>query len=75
MTNDVKTVIWKERRLLFSQRGGRIQVILTLLVPAALFAVVMPWQEGSGYRVIFQSSTAVFARRTSESSPNVLTKS
>jgi ABC-2 type transport system permease protein len=58
VTNDLKTVIWKERRLLFSQRGGRIQVILTLSVPAALFAIVMPWQEGSGY---FESPLAPIA--------------
>jgi ABC-2 type transport system permease protein len=58
VTDDVKTVVWKERRLLFSQRGGRTQLILTLLVPAALFAVVMPWQEGRGY---FDSPVVIMA--------------
>ena len=58
MSDDVKTVIWKERRLLFSQRGGRTQLILTLLVPAVLFAIVMPWQEGSSY---FRSPLVIIA--------------
>jgi ABC-2 type transport system permease protein len=56
MTQDIKTVIWKERRLLFNQRGGKKQVILTLLVPAAMFAIVLPWQEGAGF---FESPLAV----------------
>ena len=29
MTENLKTVIWKERKLLFSQRGGKKQVIFT----------------------------------------------
>jgi len=58
MKQDLKTVIWKERKLLFSQRGGRKQVILTLLVPTAIFAVLFPWQEGSGY---FESPLAIIA--------------
>jgi ABC-2 type transport system permease protein len=58
VNQDLKTVIWKERKMLFSQRGGRKQVILTLLVPVAIFAILFPWQEGSGF---FESPLAIIA--------------
>ena len=58
MSTDVKTIIWKERKLLFSQRGGRKQVFLSLFLPAAIFAIVFPWQEGAGY---LASPLAIFA--------------
>lgn len=58
MRRDLSTVIWKERKLLFNQRGGRKQVILTLLVPAAMFAILLPWQEGDGF---FESPLAVIS--------------
>jgi ABC-2 type transport system permease protein len=58
MRQDLETIIWKERKLLFSQRGGRKQVILTLLVPAGIFAILFPWQEGSGF---FESPLAIIA--------------
>ena len=49
MIADVSTVIWKERKELFSQRGSRAQVIFSLLVPAVFFAFIVPWQEGSDW--------------------------
>ena len=58
MTGDLKTVIWKERKLLFNQRGGKKQVVFTLLVPAAVFSILFPWQEGIGF---LDSPLPVFA--------------
>jgi ABC-2 type transport system permease protein len=58
VTSDLKTVIWKERKLLFNQRGGKKQVVFTLLVPAAIFSILFPWQEGIGF---FESPLPIFA--------------
>jgi len=58
VTGDLKTVIWKERKLLFNQRGGKKQVVFTLLVPAAVFSILFPWQEGIGF---LDSPLPVFA--------------
>lgn len=46
MINDIWTVMWKERKGLFRQQGSRIRAVLPLLVPVAMFAIYIPWQEG-----------------------------
>jgi len=46
MKSDIRTVIWKEARSLFRQRGSRIRALLTLLTPVAFFAVYGPWSAG-----------------------------
>ena len=58
MIRDLKTMFWKERKSLFNQRGGKRQAILTLLVPAGMFAIVLPWQQG---RDFFESPLPIFA--------------
>jgi ABC-2 type transport system permease protein len=49
MMTDLLTVMWKERKGLFRHRGSRTQAGLTLLIPVALFGIIMPWQEASGW--------------------------
>lgn len=58
MIRDLKTMVWKERKSLFNQSGGKRQALLTLLVPAGMFAIVLPWQEGRGF---FESPLPIFA--------------
>lgn len=48
MINDILTVVWKERKMLFRVRGRRAQALLTLFSPA-LLAVYFPLQEGPGW--------------------------
>lgn len=46
MNTDIRTVIWKEARSLFRQRGSRIRAVLTLMTPVAFFAIYGPWSAG-----------------------------
>jgi ABC-2 type transport system permease protein len=46
MFDDIKTVMWKERKGLFRVQGSRARAILTVLVPVVMIAVVMPLQMG-----------------------------
>jgi len=46
MIKDIWTVMWKERKGLFRPQGSRTRAVLTLLVPVAVFAIYLPWQEG-----------------------------
>jgi ABC-2 type transport system permease protein len=46
MKTDLRTVIWKETRSLFRQRGSRTRALLTLLTPVAFFSVYGPWSMG-----------------------------
>ncbi|HEY98314.1 MAG TPA: ABC transporter permease [Dehalococcoidia bacterium] len=49
MIADILTVIWKERRSLFRHHGSRLRAIFSLVVPIAVFGILLPWQEGSGW--------------------------
>ncbi|MDY6893671.1 MAG: ABC transporter permease [Chloroflexota bacterium] len=49
MMSDIRTVMWKERKGLFRQQGSLVRVLLTLLIPMAVFAIWTPWQEGRGW--------------------------
>lgn len=42
---DTLTVMWKERRMLFRYRGGRMRFVLTLMTPV-LLAFYVSWQAG-----------------------------
>jgi ABC-2 type transport system permease protein len=46
--NDLKTVIWKERKGLFRHRGSRARFLLTLMTPI-LLAVIFPVQIGADW--------------------------
>jgi len=46
MFDDIKTVMWKERKGLFRVQGSRARAILTVLIPVVMIAVVMPLQLG-----------------------------
>ena len=45
MLDDIRTVMWKERKTLFRFRGSRSRFLLTGMAPV-LFAIVFPWQWG-----------------------------
>ena len=49
MIGDIWTVMWKERKGLFRQQGSRTRALLTTLIPVAVFAILLPWQEGRGW--------------------------
>lgn len=44
MTNDIMTVIWKERKGLLRFHSNRWKSLLTLLMPIALFGIIFPIQ-------------------------------
>ena len=46
MIADILTVMWKERKGLFRQRGSRTRAVLTMLVPVAMIAIYMPLTMG-----------------------------
>lgn len=46
MTEDILTVVWKERRGLFRLQGSRVRTLLSLAVGVLVIAVVMPIQMG-----------------------------
>jgi ABC-type Na+ efflux pump permease subunit len=46
MSTDLRTVMWKETKSLFRQRGSRIRALFTLLTPVAFFAFYGPWSAG-----------------------------
>lgn len=48
MRDDVRTVMWKERKCLFRFRGSRVRFLLTLLFPF-LFAVFQPLRDGPSF--------------------------
>lgn len=43
---DILTVMWKERKGLFRQRGSRARALFGLLVPVAVLAIYMPLSMG-----------------------------
>ena len=49
MIADAATVAWKEWKELFSARGGRRSVLVTLFLPLAVVAVVLPLQAGRAW--------------------------
>lgn len=49
MIQDVWTVIWKEQKLFFGDRGSRARIILTLVVPLIAIAIVIPLQMGTDW--------------------------
>jgi len=46
MISDILSVMWKERKGLFRQRGSRVRAVLTMLIPAATVAIYLPWSIG-----------------------------
>ena len=46
MLGDILTVMWKDRKGLFRQRGSRTRAVLTMFVPVAMVAIYFPWQMG-----------------------------
>lgn len=49
MIDDVRTVIWKEWRLLFRQPGSRVRVILTVALPIGYLGIFGPIQSGADF--------------------------
>jgi ABC-2 type transport system permease protein len=49
MFDDLKTVMWKERKGLLRVRGSRARALLTILIPVVMIAVVMPLQMGEDW--------------------------
>lgn len=49
MFEDLKTVMWKERKGLLRVRGSRARALLTILIPVVMIAVVMPLQMGEDW--------------------------
>lgn len=46
MIEDVRTVLWKEWRELLQQRDSSRGTLISLLVPALVMGVLVPWQSG-----------------------------
>lgn len=46
---DILTVMWKERKGLFRQRGSRARGAFTLLVPTAMITILLPLQIGADW--------------------------
>lgn len=46
---DIMTVIWKEWRGVFRQRGSFLKVVLTLLFPLGFFVLFLPWEAGEAW--------------------------
>lgn len=60
MISDILTVMWKEKRSFFNQQANRT-VAFTLLVPAIVFGIFLPWQEGRNWvGGFFSVITSVF---------------
>jgi ABC-2 type transport system permease protein len=59
MLTDIGIVMWKEFKEILRYRGSRTRSILTLLVPLAVFAIMLPLQEGlrwfDGFLSLFAS--------------------
>lgn len=47
MIEDVRTVLWKEWRELLQQRDSARGTLISLLVPAVVMGVLVPWQSGA----------------------------
>jgi ABC-2 type transport system permease protein len=45
MITDIITVMWREKKELFSVRGSRTRALLTLLAPI-IMAILLPWDSG-----------------------------
>lgn len=60
MINDIMTVMWKERRGLFRQRGGKTRPIFVLLVPIAVIAIYFPWAMGLRWVTTYWSLVVSF---------------
>ncbi|MDH3296064.1 MAG: ABC transporter permease [Acidimicrobiia bacterium] len=49
MIDDLRTVMWKERKSLFRQPGSRLRMLLTVAVPIVYFGIVGPLQAGETF--------------------------
>jgi ABC-2 type transport system permease protein len=49
MMRDVLTVMWRERKDLFRQKGSRMRSAFMLATPVVMLGVYMPWQVGDGW--------------------------
>ncbi|MFC1935441.1 ABC transporter permease [Chloroflexota bacterium] len=47
MIADILTVMWKERKGLFRHRGSRTRSVMTMLLPAVIFSIYVPWDAGT----------------------------
>jgi ABC-2 type transport system permease protein len=47
MTRDILTVIWRERKDFFRQKGSRMRSVLILATPVVMLGVLLPLQEGN----------------------------
>jgi len=49
MIEDLRTVMWKERKSLFRQPGSRLRMLLTVAIPIGYFGIVGPLQAGDSF--------------------------
>lgn len=49
LVEDVRTVVWKEERLVLRQPGGRLRALLTGLIPVVFLGLVLPSQAGPDF--------------------------
>jgi ABC-2 type transport system permease protein len=49
MFEDIKTVIWKDKKGLLTIQGSRSRALLTYLLPTFMIAIIMPIQQGIEY--------------------------
>jgi len=60
MISDILTVMWKERKGLFRQRGSRIRAALTMLVPVIMIVIFLPFQIAEDWYNGYFSLIAAF---------------
>ncbi len=60
MIHDLLTIMWKERKGLFRQRGGRTRPMFVLVVPIAVIAIYFPWAMGLRWVTTYWSLVASF---------------
>ncbi len=60
MIHDILTIMWKERKGLFRQRGGRTRPMFVLVVPIAVIAIYFPWAMGLRWVSTYWSLVASF---------------
>jgi len=61
MNRDLQTMLWKEWKSLFRQRGNRMRVLLTLIAPIGMFGLFIPWDSGEHWLEDSPSLLASFA--------------
>ena len=49
MTHDILTVMWRERKDLFRQKGSRMRSVLMLATPVVTLGIWLPWRVGDGW--------------------------